>query len=105
MRNQRTSKLRRFQVWLVILLVPFILSACATWRRAAPVGVEREPGEKAVSKAPPRERVSRRTRKKSARKVKAEPVRVAKRYGEITGSSVNIRAGASINYEILVKMN
>ncbi len=105
MRSQRNSKLRRFQASLVILLVPFILSACATRRCRAPVGVEREAGEKVISEAPAQERASRRTRKKRVKKVRAEPVRVAKQHGEITGSPVNIRAGASVNYQILGKLN
>ncbi len=105
MGSQRNSKVRTLRVGLALLVVAFILSSCAMCRRRAPVGVERQPREKVISEAPAQERVSTRTRKKSAKKVKAEPVRVAKQHGEITSNSVNIRAGASINYEILAKMN
>ncbi len=105
MGNQNKNKSRRLGGLLVALVIPFILSSCAMLSRRAPVGVERKPGEKVISEAPAQERVSRRTRKKRVKKVTAQPVRVAKEYGEITGSSVNIRAGAGINYEILGKLN
>ncbi|MBA7493762.1 hypothetical protein ES702_04324 [subsurface metagenome] len=113
-----------FWSWnVMLLLVVFILTSCATGRRRAPISGGKLPCESVTSDETRRERVSKverkrervskpeskrervRRRKKTVEKAREEPSPVVKKYGEITGDSVNIRAGANINYEILAKLN
>ncbi len=92
----KATRLQGVRLRLVLLLVPFVLSSCATFTRITGIG-EREPQGRVASESEAGEWVSAESRE--------EPVRVVRQSGQITGDSVNIRAGASINYEILGKLN
>ncbi len=96
---------------LLLLLVPFILASCARgFRWTVSAGKRQAPEEKVVQKreagAEPRKDSRRQLGSGQAVRDKSEKyLQVARQYGEITGNSVNIRAGANMNYEIIGKFN
>ena len=91
---------------IALLLVPMVLTSCITGLRRKPAVVENVPSEKRegkVSQKQPaihKKTVSVKQRKKAVRQVRSG----VKKYGEVTDNSVNIRAGANLNYEILGKL-
>ena len=97
------------RVVLVFLLIPFILTSCVTGRRAIPPESPQPPlvkGEKEGSKGKYRKgsRSPRLRRGQTVGEKKQKHLTAAKQYGEITANSVNMRAGANMNYEILGKL-
>lgn len=89
-----------------LLLVPLVLASCITGLRRKPAVVENVPLEKREGKVVQKQpgshekTVSTKQVKKAVRQVHPG----VKKYAEVTGNSVNIRAGANLNYEILGKL-
>lgn len=80
-----------------LLLVPLVLTSCITGLRRKPAVVENVPSEKREGKVSQKQPA---IHKKTVRQIHPG----VKKYGEVTGNSVNIRAGANLNYEILGKL-
>ena len=112
MKSDRKNAVWRAGELIAVLLIPFVLSSCITGSRQVPVDVEEQESGEAVSTVSyereegKKQSIERkRQRSKAAGKVAKKRRESAKKYGEITVSSVNIRAGANMNYEILSKLN
>lgn len=86
------------RVVLAALLIPFIFTSCATGRRPIFGGERQIVNEKKVAR-----KVKQKEKQRQKHQQKSRTS--AKQYGEITADSVNIRAGANLNYEILGKLN
>ena len=108
--------LRSVRVVLTALLVPFILTSCATGRRPIfgsekQVVNEKEEGDNGrdiclrSSQVERKKKQEEKQRQQRRQKHQQKSQTSAKQYGEITADSVNIRAGANLNYEILGKLN
>jgi len=87
------SKWQRFRRQLGLFLIPFVLTSCFTFgSRRAPVSGKERSREVVV-------------RPESGKKAGNEQRRVPEMRGEVIANSLNIRAGANINYQVLGELS